>query len=80
MHIDYNAIKIINYHLDLSGNHVRFFGINILGCIFCRLSGCSGFGARTELEVPSVSAGLLIPETAVSSTGGMGGWNAELVG
>ena len=55
---------------NLSGIHVRFFGINILGCVFCRLcGGCSGFGACNEVEVPSVPAGLLLPGTGVSSIG-----------
>ena len=61
----------LNYYK--SGNQeVRFFGINKLGCIFCRLRGCSGFGAGIELEVPSMSAGLLAPGTGASCIGGIG--------
>ena len=57
--------------------HVRFFGINKLGCSFCRLRGCSGLGARTELEAPSSSTGLLATGTAASTVEGIG---CELVG
>jgi hypothetical protein len=57
--------------------HVRFFGINKLGCIFCRLRGCSGLGARTELEAPSSSTGLLATGTTASCVKGIG---RELVG
>lgn len=65
------SIIMNSNYKQLSENHVRFFGINILGCIFCRLRGCSGLGARTELEVPSMSAGLLAPEAAASCIGGI---------
>ena len=71
---NYNKSKSISYH-------VRFFGINRLGCIFCRLCVCSGFGARAGAEVPPASAGLLLPRTVVSSIGGITGrGTVELVG